>query len=133
VCPPAVEVEGTRLLTLPLAELQQMDAVQLGESSFVLEQFAFFLQTVVNREQASLRRAEENLNRLLGKLLPKQTVSWYEERRLRAIASDEKASRIDAERVKIQLRLDRLAFLVAKIISLAGKLVELQQTKRNRR
>jgi hypothetical protein len=124
--------EAERLLNLPASLLKKMNAVELGEAAVVLKQFAYNLQKAVNAEQARLRACDETIRKLVARQSPKYKGISYDERKTQAILDDPKAQEWDRQRVRSQLRLDRISFLSAKAEGLANAMMGLQQTKRGK-
>lgn len=125
-----VASEARNLLRLPHAVLRKMTPGECGEAGYVLRQFAFRLQQAQNREQAQVRWAEENIRKLIAKALPSCRGASLDERQALAVASNETACVIDKIRVHASLRVERLAFLSAKVSDLAKSIESLQHTKR---
>lgn len=98
----------------------------LGESAFCLEQYAFFLQKATNREQARMARAEERLRRLLPSLLEQRREYMLEEKKLMAIGGSPQARELERQRVTARLRLESLAYMAARVASLARVFLALQ-------
>lgn len=131
-CPVEVELEATRLLSISPRVLHAMGSADLGEAAYVLEQFAFFLQRATNREQTRLRRAEENVRRLIAPHLQKVSAYSWDERKLLAVRYSQAAREQDNERVEAQLRVDRLAYLAARVGGLVKAFQGLQQARSGR-
>src|SRR6185312_10879043 len=58
------EDEVSKVLTLSREALHAMNAVELGESAFLLSRFALHLQKCHNKEVGTVRWAEESLARI---------------------------------------------------------------------
>lgn len=128
-CPPAVEVEATRLLQMEPAQLRLLTAAECGENAFALEQFAFFLQRAANREQARLHRAEAVLRRLLPPLLRGRREYMLEEKKMMAVSESAECREWECRRAEAQLRLDSLLYLANRVSALANLFVNIQQTR----
>lgn len=128
-CPPAVESEATRLLKLEPAQLRLLTAAECGENAFVLEQFAFFLQRAINREQVRLHRAEAVLRQLLPHLLQTRREYMLEEKKMMAISESSQCREWECHRMTAQLRLDSLLYLANRISNLANLFINIQQTR----
>jgi hypothetical protein len=127
-----VTVEARRLLGMAPSAVRKMGAVECGESAYVLGQFAFRLQQAQNREQGRVTWATEAVKRTIAPRVDKYSGYSFEERKLKAVRDDEAASKLDAIRVRAQMRLDRLSFMAARADGLVKTLLSLKNTKGNR-
>lgn len=128
-CPISVETEATRLLLLEPSEVRALTCQECGEGAYVLEQFSLFIQRATNREQARVHRSEELLRKLLPSLLRDRREYMLDEKKMMAIAESPRAIELERLRVEAVLRLDRLAYMAARISSVSKLLLNLQQTK----
>lgn len=128
-----IEVEGARLLSLSPRILKTMSAVECGEASVVLEQFSFHLQRALNRERTRAAWCEENVKRIIAKVVGGCRGYSWEERRALAVTNDDVAMKFDALRVKCQNRINRVEFYSSKVDALSKSFLALQQTKRGNR
>lgn len=129
VCPRAVEVEATRLMSLEPLQVRSLSPQECGEAAFVLEQYALYIQRATNREAARAHRAEELLKKLLPSLLSGRREYMFDEKKMMAVAGSPQAVELERLRVEAVLKLDRLAYMSARISSLSKLLLNLQQTK----
>lgn len=109
--------------------LRKLSAVECAESAFVLGQYAHRLQQARNREQARVTWAEQSIRRLIASKVNNYKGVSFEERRLQAVKGDDAAQKLDAIRVKAQLRIDRVSFLADKANDLAKSLLSLKNAK----
>lgn len=106
-----------------------MTSQECGESAYVLEQYALFIQRATNREQARIHRSEELLRKLLPSLLRDRREYMFDEKKMMAVADSPQAMELERLRVEGVLRLDRLAYMAARISSVSKLMLSLQQTK----
>jgi hypothetical protein len=130
---PEVEQEAKRLLGLSPSVLRKMSAVEAGEAAYVLRQFSFHLQRAVNREQGRVRWAEECIKQTVAKTVNQYKGVSYEERKAQAVRDNDAALKMDRVRVHAQLRVERVAFLAAKVGDMAKSLESLQFSKKSER
>lgn len=128
-CPNPVEVEATRLLSLLPEELRHLTDEECGEAAFVLEQYAFYLQRSINREQVKMHRADAILRRLLPELLAGRREYMFEEKKMMAISESSQCVAMERQRLEAQFRVDRLVYLANRVSALSGLFVNLQQLK----
>lgn len=129
-CPLEVENESKRLLELTPSVLKSMTAPQCGEASYALQQFSFYLQKAVNKEQSRITWAEESIKRIISPILNQVTGISYDERRTKAICQNDAAQKLDKIRVEAQLRLSRISFLSQKVEMLAKAMMNVQMSRR---
>lgn len=106
-----------------------MTTQDCGEAAYVLEQFALFVQRATNKEQARAHRCEELLRKLLPSLMKDRREYMLDEKKMMAVASSPQAMDLERARVDAVLKLDRLAYMAARISAVAKLFVNLQQTK----
>lgn len=124
-----VTEEGRRLIDLPPSAVRKLSPMDASVGAYTLQQFAMRLQRAVNREQGRVTWACSSINRMIAKKLGLYTGYSLEERRLKAVADDDVARKLDEIRVHAQLRLDRVSFLAGKVESLAKTLLSIKNTK----
>lgn len=127
--PLEVENEARRLIELSPVILKTMTASQCGEASYVLQQFSFFLQKAVNKEQSRITWAEENIKRVISSGINQVNGKSYDERKIKAISQNDAAIKLDKVRVDAQLRLHRISFLSQKVESMAKSIMYVQARK----
>ncbi len=132
VLPPGVEDEARRYLDLGPESLRKLSGSDCGEGAYMLERLALHIQDACNREAARVRWADETVRKLIAPRLAEQRAYSFEERRLLAVGTDPEAARVDALRVKAQLRVDRVSYMAGKVEAMARTLMALQQSKRGK-
>jgi hypothetical protein len=114
---PAVENEAKELLDLDGAGLRRLSASDCSEGAFLLIRFSMHLQNAMNREGARTTWAK-------GARLP-QPSSMTPRQQGFALA-------IEAQRLKAQLRIDRIIYLSGKVEAMARALMGLSAAKRGK-
>jgi len=130
-CPFEVENESKRLLELVPSVLKSMTATQCGEASYTLQQFSFYLQKAVNKEQSRIAWAEECIKRIISSAINQVNGKSYDERKTKAIVQNDAASKLDKIRVESQSRLNRISFLSQKVEMLAKAMIQVQSSRRS--
>jgi len=127
-CPIEVENEAKRILTMTPDVLRKYSAQACNEATFILNQFAFFLQKALNLEQGRINWAEENLKRMVLK----QNIAGYglEDKKMKLIKEDDAAEALDNIRVQATFKKGRIAFLDDKVKEMAKSLAGLANSKR---
>lgn len=110
-------------------QLEKLTPAQCAETSYLLIQYAFFLQRSYNKEMARLNWAKATSKEILAESMGNYKAYSYEERFYQAAKENAYASKLISIQKYCQQRVDRLNFLSASIKSLADCLKSIQINK----
>ena len=89
LAPVVLSTEVDKYFSMSLSEIQQMDAVECGNASYLLATMAYNIQRAINKETGLLTWAKDKLPLLLAGLTDSYPGKSYEERKMSAIREHE--------------------------------------------
>ena len=124
--------EVEKALNLTSLELAAMSAESCGEQSFVLFQYALYIQKEHNRQTMRVNWAKNNLKIIVAKECKQygDRYTGFNEKEGLIIANNERAYSLNNIVLHAQARADELFFLSRKVQFMGDSLIELQKTKR---
>lgn len=125
------ENEVEKYLNIDINE--KLTPEEYAQAAFILSRFSLYLQRCCNKESAKIFYLEERIKKIIAPRFSQQSqYAKADEKRMLAIREDDVASKLEDERIKIQLRLIRINGLTWKVDSLAEKFTELSRVFRKR-
>lgn len=114
--------------------LSKMSADQLGEASYLLSQYALYLQREINQKKAILDWSDRNIDKLVMPILSNYGDKWtkFEEKRMSAILENPHAVELAGIRGKALNQLTSLSDLPYRVEKMSDRLAALQATRRKR-
>lgn len=126
--------EVEELLTLKRQELEAMTPEQLGESAYLLSQYAAFVKKQINRNRNRVFWAQDRLDMLIGiefsKYKLQNEVVKHDVVVSRIVSGNSVAGKLKSVILHAQGRLNELEDLPFALNNMAKSLLELQQSKR---
>ena len=121
---PETQSEAQKLIELSPGELRKLTKEEAQDGAFILQQMAFFLQKIINHENAIIKWAEECLGRILSQAVG-ILKNYYtaEERKMAAIRESDQGKELHAIIVERKIRIEKMAFLINRIENLAKALI----------
>jgi hypothetical protein len=127
---PGPEVELNEYLNMPREYLTKLSVEDLGEIMVRLNQFAFYLQRLQNKAQATLTGAEAYLKALVTPQLNQYDKYWKYEIKVEAIAkTDSSVQKLSQIVRKVKQRIERLNGLSYSIRNISESLLAMQRGK----
>jgi hypothetical protein len=99
---------------------------------YLLQQYCFHLQRLINREHARHNWAEAWLQRLGGEKVGDYQGYSYQERLSKAISEYDYLQKLFSIKLQTKERIDRLSFLPNRLNELAGSLIEMSKARKRR-
>ena len=126
-----LNTEAQQFLNLSYAELNRYDEQECNVASYILEQYAFFLQKYTNRLQARYDWASDNIEKVVAKFASNygDKFTKYEMRKQMIIADNEYAGAMYAIVMETRVKSADIAFIVKNITSISNTLKSLARSK----
>lgn len=123
------------VLNLSRAELQSASAEECGENSYLLAQYAAYIQKEYNRHSAKYKWATQVSEIYIAKRAKEYGDKYtkFEEKCARVLENDSYAQSLINLKIKAETRMEDLSFLATRINTMGSMLEELQKTKRSKR
>ena len=125
--------ESDKALSLKQEDLKNMSAEECGQYTYILAQYAFFLQKEYNRENAKFKWASHNLNIVVGKQYGNYGDKYtkHEIKVAMVVNENEFAKKLNEIILNATLRITELDFVSSRVATMSSILGELQKTKRS--
>ncbi len=123
------DIAAAKYINMSLEDIRSISYETCNEAAIVLSQYAFYLQKLYNEEVAKANWATAQLRRVLADEVMQYNAPSADERRMQATKHNDVAMGLEQARVEAQAKADTLAFLAARMDSLADKF--LQARKKN--
>ncbi len=126
-----LNTEAEQFLNLTYSELNKYDEQECNVASYILEQYALFLQKYTNRLQARHDWASDNIEKIVAKLAMNygDKFTKYEMRKQMIIADNEYAGALYAIVMETRVKSADVAFIVKNITSISNTLKSLAISK----
>ena len=126
-----LNTEAQEYLSLTYSELNNYDEQECNIASYILEQYALFLQKYTNRLQARHDWASENITTIIGKIGNNYGDKWtkYEMRKAMVISDNEYAEALHAIVMECKAKINDISFIVRNITSISNTLKSLAISK----
>lgn len=105
---PITKSEALGFLDLSFEQRRKMTGEALFEAEYTLLRYSEYILRLKDQQLARASVAREEISRLIAKGLDKQSGYSYEERRIKAISCNVKATELDRMRVECEARAKRL-------------------------
>lgn len=123
------EEELQKYLSMDRDVIEKLTAVDCGEISLRLTQFAFHVQRTINREIARHNWAEETIKEVIADEVQQQKGYGYIEKSIQAIKHNDKASSLNNIKKYAKQRIDRLSYIANCVKNLAENIQSIQINK----
>lgn len=126
-----LNTEAEQFLNLTYSELNKYDEQECNVASYILEQYALFLQKYTNRLQARHDWASDNIEKIVARLAMNygDKFTKYEMRKQMIIADNEYAGALYAIVMETKVKSADIAFIVRNITSISNTLKSLAISK----
>jgi hypothetical protein len=104
-------------LSLTRKQLAKTPVLELAGMKIEIGAFLVYLQGEYNKHKSRYNWCENELNRCVAKVLNEYPGYSFQERRLAAIYNGDYTEKVEALRIRTQLALDNLDFVVARLES----------------
>ena len=111
-------------------ELKTLNAEDCSEISFALSQASFYVQKEHNKENAKYNWAEAQINGLIAAKVSEYKGYSFDERKLKAIADNSAAIKLQKIKVEAKLRIDRLNGISSQLQYMSKTMNDLKFAKR---
>ena len=123
------EKELNEYLTMTRDVLEKMEITHCAEIAYRLGQFGFHIQRTINREQARINWADDEIKIVIADEINSYKGYGYLEKSYQAIKHNEKASKLNSIKKYATQRLDRLTNLASSLKNLSDILINIQRAK----
>ena len=126
-----LNTEAQQFLSLTYSELNRYNEQECNIASYILEQYALYLQKYTNRLQAKHDWASDNIEKIVAKLAMNygDKFTKYEMRKQMIIADNEYAGALHAIVMETRVKSADIAFIVKNITSISNTLKSLAISK----
>ena len=123
--------DAEKVLNLRQFELKAQTSEECGEMSFVLAQYALYIQQEMNAHIARVNWVTANIKQVVAERAHEfDRYVKYEEKEQIIIATDERAGKLNEILGYARALSDRLAYMASRIQAVSNSLLELQRSKR---
>lgn len=128
--PKIKNVEECECLSWTLDDLKHKANEELDEATYILSQFGFNLQRLINHKLTRVNWADSNLKIVFGQEAQNYNLYSYEGSKNAVIANNEYAFALHDLRTKSQMVVDRLSYLPAKVEFMTKQIVNVLRNRR---
>jgi hypothetical protein len=112
--------------------LEKVSPEEIVNIVYILQQYCFHLQRLINREHARHNWAEAWLQRLGGEKVGNYTGYSYQERLSQAIHEYDYLQKLFSIKLQTKERIDRLSFLPNRLTEMGNSLIEMCKARKRR-
>lgn len=123
------EEELQQYLTMNRNVLEKLDIVQCAEIAYRIGQYGFHVQRTLNREQARMNWAENEIKITIADEINNYKGYGYIEKSSQAIKHNDKANQLNKIVTFAKQRMDRLTYLSSSLKNLSDILISIQRAK----
>lgn len=117
-------------LSFTRQQIENLSPQDAGSISYMLSQYALFLQRAINRENSRIKWAESVIKEIISDRLDSYSGYGYAEKFGKAVKDNEYALKLSQIQRGAQQRADRLNFVANSINSLSNILLNIMRLKK---
>lgn len=123
------ELEFNNYLNMSRDEIEKLTPEDCGAIALRLNQFSFYTQRTINREQARYDWAEDTIKDIIADEINNYKGYGYIEKSSQAIKHNDRASSLEKIKKYAKQRINRLSYLSNSINNMSNTLINIQKLK----